>query len=295
LCHAQAGYDGPTGLGTPNGVAGFQPPANDFAFGIDPGHGSVPDEGGMITASVDSTVIKGGAERISYIARSSSGELTVSVSPSTVDAGSPATLTVTTDISTPPGVYAVEVIARGVQATHTASYKVRVRPRSRPHIEISVTPGSIPLGQSATLAWSSTEGPNNCFASGAWSGPQPDAGTLMVSPAFTGNHSYRLECDNEVGFSQKRAVLTVTPQPPVVTITVNPARIGAGQSAQLSWEATHARTCLASDSWTGSKATTGQETVMPTGSSTFRYTLTCTGSGGTTSSSAVLAVQAVSQ
>ena len=45
LCTGGAGYDGPTGLGTPNGVAAFGPggtPANDFSISVSPTSGPSP-------------------------------------------------------------------------------------------------------------------------------------------------------------------------------------------------------------------------------------------------------------
>ncbi len=295
LCQAQVGYDGPTGLGTPNGIAAFSPPAQDFAFDITPNSGKVPDQGGMVTATLTAALIRGPAESVSFSTRSMPSGITASVSPSTIDTGSSATLTITTEFETPPGTYLLELVAHGMHATHTAIYELKVRPLKKPHIEISVTPESIQVGQSATLAWSSTQVPDACFASRAWSGMQPQTGSLTVSPALSGEYTYRLDCANDVGSSHEKATLTVTPRPPVVTIAVNPAIIAVGQSAQLSWEADYARRCLASDRWTGSEPTNGQEEVAPNVPGTYRYTLTCTGSGGTTIASAVLTVTAANQ
>jgi hypothetical protein len=295
LCQAQVGYDGPTGLGAPNGVAAFSPPAQDFSFTIDPDHGKVPDQGGTVTATLTPGVIRGPAENVSFSTRIVSGNVTAAITPSTIETASSATLTITTAAETAPGKYEIEVIARGTQATHTSIYQLTVRPLSKPQVDITVTPESIQLGQTATLAWRSTQGPNSCFASRAWSGMQPATGMLTVSPGVKGKYFYRLDCYNDIGFSHARAVLTVTAPPPVVTIAVKPVRIAAGQSAQLSWEADKAKTCLASDSWTGSEPTTGQEAVAPTAPGTYRYTLTCTGEGGSSSASAVLIVAPASQ
>ena len=51
LCKGTVGYDGPTGLGTPNGVAAFgpgtvTPPANDFSIAVSPTAGTVTAGGG---------------------------------------------------------------------------------------------------------------------------------------------------------------------------------------------------------------------------------------------------------
>ncbi len=55
--------------------------------------------------------------------------------------------------------------------------------------------------------------------------------------------------------------------------------IPKGKSAILSWTSTNAKTCSASGGWSGGKSTTpGSQTVSP--ASTTKYTLTCTGPGG---------------
>ncbi len=55
--------------------------------------------------------------------------------------------------------------------------------------------------------------------------------------------------------------------------------IPKGKSAILSWTSKNAKTCSASGGWSGGKSTTpGSQTVSP--ASTTKYTLTCTGPGG---------------
>ena len=64
--------------------------------------------------------------------------------------------------------------------------------------------------------------------------------------------------------------------------------IPAGQSATLTWSAPNATSCAASGSWTGSQPTHGTQSFTPTAAGYYTYTLSCTGSGGTSSQSAVL-------
>lgn len=69
--------------------------------------------------------------------------------------------------------------------------------------------------------------------------------------------------------------------PPVVTIQATPARVVAGESTTLSWTADGADACAASDAWRGQLPTSGTRTlVVPSGRA--RYSMKCTGAGGTT-------------
>jgi hypothetical protein len=58
-------------------------------------------------------------------------------------------------------------------------------------INISVTPTSIKLGDSATLTWSASN-TSFCEARDAWTGSQALSGTLKVTPAGPGTFVYKL-------------------------------------------------------------------------------------------------------
>jgi hypothetical protein len=75
-------------------------------------------------------------------------------------------------------------------------------------------------------------------------------------------------------------------QEPTVDLTYS-GSVTCNQQATLAWTSTHATSCTASGAWSGSKPTSGSESVGNfTGSRTF--TLTCSGSGGTASDSVTL-------
>jgi hypothetical protein len=77
-----------------------------------------------------------------------------------------------------------------------------------------------------------------------------------------------------------------------LTITGNAS---ASTTLTLSWTSANAAACTASGDWSGSRATSGSETVtLPPNSSAFSrsYTLTCTGPGGTNTDTVSLSVQA---
>jgi uncharacterized protein (TIGR03118 family) len=103
-----------------------------------------------------------------------------------------------------------------------------VLPPVAPNLAITVKPGTITLGQSATLSWSSNS-VTACVASGAWSGPQPPQGTSQVTPATTGTFGYVLTCTTPVGSIAESAVLIVKPVAAVAGASRSVhARPGAG-------------------------------------------------------------------
>jgi uncharacterized repeat protein (TIGR03803 family) len=75
-----------------------------------------------------------------------------------------------------------------------------------------------------------------------------------------------------------------------VTLTATPATITLHKSTDLKWSSTHAQSCEASGSWSGSKTIKGGHSETPAGTGSFIYTLTCTGIGGTASASATVTV-----
>ena len=80
-----------------------------------------------------------------------------------------------------------------------------------PGISISVSPTSIPRGDSATVRWSVTNNPNLCVSSGAWGDAQKSSsGTQSVSPSSNGTYTYTLQCFNASGSANRSATLRVT-------------------------------------------------------------------------------------
>jgi len=81
--------------------------------------------------------------------------------------------------------------------------------------------------------------------------------------------------------------------PPVVTIKANnhsgSTTVASGSNFVLSWISTNATSCFARDGWSGTKATSGSETISAiTSSKTF--SITCTNAGGETASSVAVNV-----
>jgi hypothetical protein len=76
---------------------------------------------------------------------------------------------------------------------------------------------------------------------------------------------------------------------PKVTISASRTTIAPGESATLNWSSQYVTACTASGAWNGSRSTSGTSTVSPSATST--YTLSCSGTGGTATSSVTVIVK----
>ena len=81
----------------------------------------------------------------------------------------------------------------------------------------------------------------------------------------------------------------ITPAP-TVSISLSSSSIVLGESVTINWSSSNATGCTATGSWSGSKATSGTETTTPTGVGFFNYGISCSGSGGSRSTSVGLEV-----
>ncbi len=96
--------------------------------------------------------------------------------------------------------------------TICGSFAITVSPAA-PTITISANPATITLGQSTTIAWSSSGCPNGLTAGGAWSGSQPASGSATETPAATGTATYTLSCTGPGGSANQSAAVTVNAVP----------------------------------------------------------------------------------
>jgi hypothetical protein len=152
LCSALGGYDGPTGLGTPNGTAAFAPgapapPTADFSLAASPTTTTVNvGSSGSSTLTLSPLAGFTGPVALSASVSPASG-LTATV-PASVDASAPTTALLTLHATT-AGTYTVTVTATGGGLTHTATVTVTV-PKADFTIAASPTSATVTRGQSTT-------------------------------------------------------------------------------------------------------------------------------------------------
>ena len=166
----------------------------------------------------------------------------------------------------------------GAGGSASDSITINVAPPPAPAVNISASPLSIVSGESTTLTWSSSNA-DSCAASGDWSGNQNLSGSRVMTN-LTSNSTFVLTCSGVGGTaSDSVSVSVVTPPAPTLSFTANPQSVLQNSSTSLSWTASHADTCTASDGWSGNKGTSGTEDSGSL-SADVQFTLTCTGPGG---------------
>jgi hypothetical protein len=77
---------------------------------------------------------------------------------------------------------------------------------------------------------------------------------------------------------------------PTLTFSASPTLIGLKTPSALQWSGANLTSCNASGAWSGSRPTSGTESVGPTATSS--YTLTCQGTSGTLTQTATVTVDA---
>jgi len=146
----------------------------------------------------------------------SAGANTCDRSDSLLSGGSYPALTVTVNVAANAASPQVnQVSASGGGMTGTVSANDSTTLNIPPMVTLSASPGSVVLGQPATLTWSSTN-VTSCAASGAWSGSIGTSGTQAVTPAaaslsIPGILTYTITCQSTgAAMVTANAALTVT-------------------------------------------------------------------------------------
>jgi hypothetical protein len=199
LCTAEVGYDGPTGLGTPNGVAALGPAStagSDFSVSVNPTALSVA-AGSNATATVSTAVTSGSSESVSLSASGLPSGVTASFSPATVNSGSSSTLTFTASTAAAAGNYSITITGTGSTGSHTATLTLSVTAAVANDFSLSVSPASASVtagsGTTATVSTAVTSGsaqtvslsasglPSGASASFSPSSVTAGASTLTIS------------------------------------------------------------------------------------------------------------------
>ena len=173
LCTAEVGYDGPTGLGTPNGATAFGPAStgqSDFSVSVNPTNVSVA-AGSNATATVSTAVTSGSSESVTLSASGLPSGVTASFNPATVTSGSSSTLTFAASASAATGTYSVTVTGTGPTGSHTATVTLSVTAAGACTAAQKITnPGfeSGSTGWSATAGVIGQNGPSEPAHSGTW-------------------------------------------------------------------------------------------------------------------------------
>lgn len=160
-------------------------------------------------------------------------------------------------------------------------------PSTTPTVSLSANSTTVTSGGATTLTWSATNA-TSCTASGDWSGSKSASGSQTFS-ALTSSKTYTLTCTGSGGSDSRSVTVTIGTPVPTVSLAANPVFVNANGSSTLAWSSMNASTCTASGSWTGAKPTSGSQSAGPI-AATSSYTLSCTGTGGSTSRTVTVSV-----
>lgn len=180
-------------------------------------------------------------------------------------------------VNFPSSVTSLTVMAKGVQCN------------GAPTMNVALDGNALLSGKSVSATyWNSySVSPANSVA----------AGTHNLSISFTNNNSYSKRhnrttttCSRDLylDVSNFYGSIVVTP-PPTVALSASPTSVAAGAASMLTWNSANAATCTASGAWSGPQPTSGSTSTGALNQNST-YNLTCTGTGGSTTASATVAI-----
>ncbi|MBB5957466.1 Zn-dependent metalloprotease [Saccharothrix tamanrassetensis] len=152
------GKGGATHTASFNVVVTGTAPVNDFSIALNPSSGDT-NPGGSVTTTVGTTVTSGESQKVSLSASGLPAGATATFSPATIAAGESSKLTIATTAATPAGTHTVTVTGAGADASHSATYTLRVGgepPANDFSVALNPTSGTVQAGSSATSTVSTT-------------------------------------------------------------------------------------------------------------------------------------------
>lgn len=171
-------------------------------------------------------------------------------------------------------------------------------PTPGPTVTFSVGSTVVPAGTASILSWDSPNA-DVCIAQGDWVNPPGPGSRLTSGSESTGSifsgmtRTFVLICSNAGGATPK--TLSVSALPPLLPplfqdFWASPNPIAYNGLTTLSWDVRNATSCIASSdasvpfaSWSGTVDPVGSRVVSGiTKTPTTRFSLSCTGAGGTT-------------
>ena len=168
FCTAGPGYDGPTGLGTPNGTTAFASTSAtpDFSLSSSPSSRTVA-QGSGTSYAITMSPSGGFADAVNLSVSGFPTGTIGGISPSSVTGVSPAaTLSLTTASTTPAGTYTLTVTGKdaGSSLTHSIPLTLVVQAAPAPDFSLSISPSSQTLRTPGSVKYTVTVNKINGFA-----------------------------------------------------------------------------------------------------------------------------------
>lgn len=162
-----------------------------------------------------------------------------------------------------------------------------------PTISLSTTTPEVAIGKSVRIAFKVADA-DRCVASGAWDGEyladKTKSGTVTTAALTERVNEFVVVCDGPGGRSSQTLTVFALPKP-VVELVADRDRVLPGDSVRLIWTSEDAQSCSASGApFSGTKETSGSETLSALTKGVKKFTLSCKGVGGTTKVTTEVAV-----
>jgi len=167
----------------------------------------------------------------------------------------------------------------------TVSNQVTIVVYQPPVVSLVAYPTDIAQGHFSTLSWTCTNADVIVLEPMGWT--MSSSGSYMTNPGAT--TTYSIVATGPGGTTTASVTVTLH-QPPVLSISVDPQTIYAGQPATLSWTSSDA-VQVSMDNGIGSVALNGSLPVSP--SQTTTYTVSATGPGGTATAAVTVTVNSI--
>ncbi len=158
-----------------------------------------------------------------------------------------------------------------------------------PTLTFSASSSSVNMNASTTLSWSTTDA-TECTASGDWSGSKAASGSEVIY-SIVNDNTFNLSCSGPGGVvNDSVSVTVIADTTPTLNLTASPLSVEYNGDTILTWSSTNVSSCSAAGDWSGSKATSGSETINALTANQV-FTLYCIGNGGSASESVSVTVQ----
>ena len=165
-----------------------------------------------------------------------------------------------------------------------------VKGQKPPTISLSASSTKVAMNGSTTINWNSKPA-RTCTASGDWSGDKATSGSQTIS-ALKADSTFILSCSGvEASAKESVSISVETSALPSITLSANPSSLAYNGSAIVSWSSVNASSCTASGDWSGTRATSGSESINALTTSKI-FNLSCMGLGGEASDSLNVTVAA---
>jgi len=205
--------------------------------------------------------------------------------------------TLTINSSASVGTFPITVTATGGGITRTTTYSLIIQDSYTDTLSVSCYASPNPAQTNQTVTFSSNVSGGSGNYSYYWSGATYGSNSYsQKSFSSYGNYTaYLTVHDSQNRSASTSCSVNVNGQytnTPTLNLWADKYTIAQGESTYLRWTSTNANYCTASNGWSGSKSTSGYESVSPSSNTT--YGLTCYGSGGQITRSITIYVTSVS-